>query len=68
MTTIPMDIAYTCVKHQKRFFVCQGRAPPPPKHQMRLYVCHQMRLCVCHQMRPLESATELASLARFLTG
>ena len=48
---IPMDLAYMCVKHQMRLYVCQ--ALPPPKHQMRLYVCHQMRLYVCHQMRLL---------------
>ena len=44
-----MDLAYMCVKHQMRLYVCQ--ALPPPKHQKRLYVCHQMRLYVCHQMR-----------------
>ena len=47
-----MDLAYMCVKHQMRLYVCQALPPPsPPKHQMRLYVCHQMRLYVCHQMR-----------------
>ena len=46
---IAMDLAYMCVKHQMRLYVCQALSPP--KHQMRLYVCHQMRLYVCHQMR-----------------
>ena len=68
---------YTCVKYQRRFYVCQGLVLP--KHQIRLYVCHQLRLYVCRQMRSYvcvqmrlygvspnaftQSATELASLA-----
>ena len=74
-----MDLAYTCVKHQRRSYVCQGLAHP--KHQMRLYVCHQMRLIrvspnalirvspnALIRVSPnasTESATELASLACF---
>ena len=46
---LAMDLAYTCVKHQRRLYVCQGLAPH--KHQMRFFVCHQMRFFVCHQMR-----------------
>ena len=42
-------LAYMCVKRQMRLYVCQALSPP--KHQMRLHVCHQMRLYVCHQMR-----------------
>ena len=74
--------------HGPRLYVCQApnaficvSSVAPPKHQMRLYVCHQMRLYVCHQMRlyvchqmrlltqrsSLRSLTLLASLARFLT-
>ena len=42
-----------CVSSTKCVYMCVRRCPlpPPPKHQMRLYVCHQMRLYVCHQMR-----------------
>ena len=39
-----------CVSSTKCVYMCVRRCPPP-KHQMRLYVCHQMRLYVCHQMR-----------------
>ena len=41
---ITMDLAHTCVKHQRRSYVCQGLAPPNTKcahsccHQMRSYV------------------------------
>ena len=45
-------------RHEPRLYVCQApnaficvSSVAPPKHQMRLYVCHQMRLYVCHQMR-----------------
>ena len=61
-----MDFAYTCVKHQRRLYVCQGFALP--KHQMRLYVCHQMRSYVCHQMRlpsPQRSSLRSLTFARF---
>ena len=63
-----MDLAYMCVKHQMRLYVCPALPPPPPKHQMRLYVCHQMRLYVCHQMRllnPQRSSLRSLTFARF---
>ena len=58
----PMDLAYTCVKHQRPLYVCQGLALPPlpKKHQMRLYVCHQMRL-----PSPQRSSLRSFSFARF---
>ena len=73
---ITMDLAYTCVKHQRRSYVCQGLATP--RHQMRLYVSPNALIRVSPnalirvspnaliRVSPnafTESATELASLA-----
>ena len=37
----PMDLADTCVKHQKRLYVCQGLVPPNTKCA---YTCVTLRL------------------------
>ena len=49
---LPMDLAYMCVKHQMRLYVC---------HQMRLHVCHQMRL-----LNPQRSLLRSLTFVRFV--
>ena len=37
----PMDLVDTCVKYQRRLYVCQNFSPLfPPQNEMRLYMCH----------------------------
>ena len=74
LENLPMDLAYMCVKHQMRLYVCHQmrlyvchQMRSYVCHQIRLYVCHQIRLYVCHQMRLLTQRSSLRSLtfARF---
>ena len=55
------------LSHGPRLYVCQApnaficvSGVAPPKHQMRLYVCHQMRL-----LNPQRSSLRSLTFARF---